>query len=125
MDHLARASQPVISLGAILINQPLSLNLASQNIEIVMNVFYFEIENLRTSPTTVVIFADSAENASAISGRLMHSIDQYAQPYKGRGLALFRKSGKPEQLVEALASATHEGLAGYTPEGGWRVVNVP
>lgn len=89
-----------------------------------MNVFYFEIENLRTSPTTVAIFAESAQNASAISGRLMHSIDQYAPPYQGAGLALFRQSGTPKQLINALATAKCEGLAGYTLEGGWTVVEV-
>lgn len=89
-----------------------------------MNVFYFEIENLRMSPTTVAIFAESAENASAISGRLMHSIDQYAPPYNGGGLALFQKSGKSKQLIDALASALHEGLAGYTLEGGWTIAEV-
>ena len=89
-----------------------------------MNVFYFEIENPRMSPTTVAIFAESAENASALSGRLMHSIDQYAPPYRGAGLALFRKSGKPKQLIDALASAPDEGLAGYTLEDGWTVKSV-
>ena len=89
-----------------------------------MNVFYFEIENICMSPTTVAIFAESAENASAISGRLMHNIEQYARPYNGGGLALFRKSGKPKQLIDALASATDEGIAGYTLEGGWTVVGV-
>ena len=89
-----------------------------------MKIFYFEIENLRMSPTIVAIFAESAENASAISGRLMHSIDQYARPYNGGGLALFRKSGKRKELISALASATDEGLAGYTLGGGWTVAEV-
>lgn len=89
-----------------------------------MNVFYFEIENIRVSPTTVAIFAESAERASAISGRLMHSVDQYAPQYQGAGLALFRQSGKPKQLIDALASAKCEGLAGYTLDGGWKVVEI-
>ena len=86
-----------------------------------MNVYFFKIENLSMSPTIVAIFAESAENASAISGQLLHSIDQYAPPYHGAGLALFRQSGKPEQLTDALTSATCEGLGGYTLEDGWSV----
>ena len=90
-----------------------------------MNVFYFEIENLCTPPTIVAIFADSAENASVISGRLLHSIEQYEAQYSGEGLSLFRQSGSPQLLIDALANATDEGLAGYTLEDGWTVVAVP
>ena len=86
-----------------------------------MNVYFFEIENLRKSPTTVAIFADSAENATVISGRLMHNIEQYEPYYSGAGLTLFRQSGKLEQLTDVLASADDEGLGGYTLEGGWTV----
>lgn len=89
-----------------------------------MNVFYFEIENIRTSQTIVAIFAENAENASVISGRLMHSIEQYDPQYSGGGLALFRQSGSPQMLSDALATATDEGLAGYTLEDGWTVVKV-
>ena len=88
-----------------------------------MNIYYFEVTNQRIS-TTIAIFANDAENASTISGRLMDSIDQYARPYNGGGLALFRKSGKHKELINALASATDEGIAGYTLEGGWTVVGV-
>ena len=84
-----------------------------------MNVYFFEIKNLSMPPTIVAIFAESAENASLISGRLMHNIEQYEPHYSGAGLALFRQSGKPEQLTDALASATGEGLGGYTLEDGW------
>jgi hypothetical protein len=86
-----------------------------------MNVYFFEIENLRMSPTTVAIFAESPENASVISRRLMHNIEQYEPHYSGAGLALFRQSGQPEHLTDALASVTCEGLGGYTLEGGWTV----
>ena len=86
-----------------------------------MNVYFFEIENLSMSPTTVAIFAESPENASVISGRLMHSIEQHEPQYSGAGLTLFRQSGKPEQLRDALASAADEGLGGYTLKGGWTV----
>lgn len=89
-----------------------------------MNIYYFEVTNQRIS-TTVAIFAKNAENASAISGQLMHSIDQYQPQYSGAGLALFRSAGQPQQLVDALTSATQEGLAGYTTDGGWNVVAVP
>ena len=86
-----------------------------------MNVFYFEIENICVSPTTVAIFAESAENASAISGRLMHNIEQFGPQYSGAGLTLFRQLGKPEQLTGALTTASGEGLGGYTLEDGWTV----
>ena len=89
-----------------------------------MNVFYFEIENIRVSPTTVAIFAESAENASAISGRLMHNVERYEPKFSGVGLALFRQLGKPGQLTDALISATVEGLGGYTLEEGWTVKTV-
>ena len=90
-----------------------------------MNVFYFEFETQRTSPTIVAIFAQNAENASVISGRLMHNIEQYEAQYSGAGLALFRQSGSPKSLIDALANSTDEGLAGYTIEDGWTVVEVP
>ena len=90
-----------------------------------MNVFYFEIENIRTSQSIVAIFANSAENASVISGRLMHSVEKYEPQYRGAGLSLFRQSGSPQMLIDALATTTHEGLAGYTSAEGWTVVAVP
>ena len=90
-----------------------------------MNVFYFEIETPRTAQTIVAIFAESAENASVISGRLMHSIEQYEAQYSGAGLALFRQSGNPKSLIDALANSIDEGLAGYTMDDDWTVVEVP
>ena len=90
-----------------------------------MNVFYFEIENIRTSQIIVAIFAESAENASVISGQLMHTIERYEPRYSGAGLALFRQSGRPEQLIDALARVTVEGVAGYSVEDGWTVLPMP
>lgn len=90
-----------------------------------MNVYFFEIENLRMSPTTVAIFAESPENASVISGRLMHNIEQYEPQFRGPGLALFKQSGDPQQLLDAVAHATIEGLGGYTLKGGWTILDVP
>ena len=121
MDNLARASKSLASSDAIAFNQPLSSCLAGEHIEIIMNVYFFEIENLSMPPTIVAIFAKSAECASVISGRLMHNIEQYEPRYSGAGLTLFRQSGKPEQLRDALASGADEGLGGYTLEGGWTV----
>lgn len=85
-----------------------------------MNIYYFEITNERMS-TTVAIFANNAESASAISGRLMHNIERLEPRYNGAGLELFRQSGKPEQLAHALAYATVEGVGGYTFEDGWTI----
>ena len=121
MDHLERPSQPVASSNVTPINQPVNLYSTGQIIEIIMNVYFFEIENLRMSPTTVAIFAESPENASVISGTLMHNIEQYEPQFSGPGLALFRRSGNLDQLSDALASAADEGLGGYTLEGGWTV----
>ena len=90
-----------------------------------MNVYFFEIENLRMSPTTVAIFAKSAERASVLSGRLMHRINSYEPAYSGAGLALFKQSGDPQQLLDALEVGTNEGLGGYTLKGGWTILDVP
>lgn len=90
-----------------------------------MKIFYFEITPQHSAPTTVAIFAKSAERASVLSGRLMHSIKHYEPPYSGAGLALFNKSGDPQQLLDAVAHATIEGLGGYTVKGGWTILDVP
>ncbi|MEP7350928.1 MAG: hypothetical protein ABI668_13400 [Sphingorhabdus sp.] len=90
-----------------------------------MNVFYFEIELQDAAKTIVAIFAKNADRASSISGRLMLNIKNYEPPYSGAGLALYRQSGNPEQLLEALAHATDEGIAGYTIGEGWSVLPVP
>ncbi len=89
-----------------------------------MKIFYFEITPQFAESTVVAIFAKSADSASAISGRLMLTIDRYEPRYSGAGLALFRQSGKSEQLDDALACATVEGVAGYTVEDGWTVLPV-
>ena len=89
-----------------------------------MKIFYFEITPQHAAPAVVAIFANSADRASTISGRLMLSIERYEPQYSGAGLALFRQSSKPEQLVDALACATVEGVAGYTAEYGWTVLPV-
>ena len=89
-----------------------------------MKIFYFEITPQFASPTVVAIFAKSADSASAISGRLMKTINRYEPKYSGAGLALFQQSGNPEQLVDGLARATVEGLAGYTLDEGWTVIAV-
>lgn len=89
-----------------------------------MKIFYFEITPQFASPTLVAIFAKSADSASAISGRLMKTIKCYEPKYSGAGLALFQQSGNPAQLVDGLANATTEGLAGYTPNEGWTVIAV-
>lgn len=88
-----------------------------------MNVFYFEFET-QLSSTIVAIFAQNAENASVISGRLMHNIEQYEPQYSEAGLERFRQCGKPQQFVEALAASTAEGIAGYEAVRGWSVVPV-
>ena len=90
-----------------------------------MKIFYFEITPQFAAPTTVAIFAKSAERASVLSGRLMHSIKHYEPGYSGAGLALFKKSGDPQQLLDAVAHATIEGLGGYTLKGGWTIFDVP
>ena len=72
----------------------------------------------------VAIFAKNAHSASAISGRLMKTIKRYEPIYSGAGLALFQKSGNPGQLVDGLARATVEGLAGYTLDDGWTVIAI-
>lgn len=90
-----------------------------------MNVFYFEIETQNTAPTKVAIFAKTAGRASTISGRLMHSIHNYEPSYSGEGLALFEQLGEPQQMLDGLVAATIEGLGGYTPEGGWTILDVP
>lgn len=86
-----------------------------------MKIFYFEITPLHAGPTVVAIFAESAERASTISGRLMLSIERYEPQYTGAGLKLFQQSGKPEQLIDALACTIAEGVAGYSIEDGWTV----
>ena len=55
----------------------------------------------------------------------MLSIERYEPRYSGAGLALFRQSGKPQQLLDALAAATIEGVGGYTLEDGWTITEVP
>lgn len=90
-----------------------------------MKIFYFEITPQHSAPATVAIFAKSAERASVISGRLMHSIKHYEPGYSGAGLALFKQSGEPQQLIDAVATATNEGLGGYTLKGGWTILHVP
>ena len=92
--------------------------------EVIMKIFYFEITPQFASPTVVAIFAKSADSASAISGRLMLNIECYEPKYSGAGLALFQQSGNPEQLSNALTTASDEGLGGYTLEDGWTVVAV-
>lgn len=92
--------------------------------EVIMRIFYFEITPQFAAPTLVAIFAKSADSASAISGRLMRTIERYEPMYSGAGLALFQQSGNPEQLVDGLANANIEGLAGYTPNEGWSVIAV-
>lgn len=89
-----------------------------------MKIFYFEITPQFAAPTLVAIFAKSADSASAISGRLMKTIKRYEPKYSGAGLALFQQSGNPEQLVDGLANATTEGLAGYNLDEGWTVIAV-
>ena len=89
-----------------------------------MKIFYFEITPQLASPTVVAIFATSADSASAISGRLMLNIECYEPKYSGAGLVLFQQSGNPEQLSNALTTASDEGLGGYTLEDGWTVVAV-
>lgn len=90
-----------------------------------MKIFYFEITPQLAASTVVAIFAESAESASTISGRLMLTIERYEPRYSGAGLTLFRQSGRPDQLVDALAGATVEGVAAYTIEDGWTVLPVP
>lgn len=90
----------------------------------IMNVYYFEIETQHASPTVVAIFAENAGRASTISGQLMLNMDHYEPRYTGAGLALFRQSGRPDQLFDALAGATIEGVAGYSIEDGWTVLPV-
>ena len=90
-----------------------------------MKIFYFEIIPQFAAPTTVAIFAKNAERASVISGQLMHTIEQYEPPYSGAGLALFKQSGDPQQLLDVVAHATIEGLGGYTLKGGWTILDVP
>ena len=90
-----------------------------------MKIFYFEITPQRSAPTTVAIFAKSAERASVLSGRLMHSIKKYEPEYSGAGLALFKQSGDPKQLLDAITHGTIEGLGGYTLKGGWTILHVP
>ena len=90
-----------------------------------MKIFYFEITPQHSAPTTVAIFAKSAERASVLSGRLMHRINSYEPAYSGAGLALFKQSGDPQQMLDALANATIEGLGGYTLKGGWTILDVP
>lgn len=90
-----------------------------------MKIFYFEITPQRSAPTTVAIFAESAERASVLSGRLMHSIKKFEPEYSGAGLALFEQSGDPQQLLDVVAHATIEGLGGYTLKGGWTILDVP
>jgi hypothetical protein len=92
--------------------------------EVIMKIFYFEITPQHAVPTVVAIFARSPESASTISGRLMLSIERYDPRYTGAGLALFRQSGSPAELVDAIASANVEGLAGYSLDDGWTVVSV-
>ncbi|WP_218939604.1 hypothetical protein [Sphingorhabdus profundilacus] len=77
------------------------------------------------APTKIAIFAKTAGRASIISGRLMHSIHNYEPSYSGAGLALFEQSGDPQQLLDAVAHATIEGLGGYTLKGGWTILDVP
>lgn len=89
-----------------------------------MNVFYFEIEAQNAARTVVAIFAENANSASNISGSLMPSIERYEPRYSGAGLALFRQSGNPQQLLDALATATLEGLGGYTLKDGWTIKEV-
>jgi hypothetical protein len=89
-----------------------------------MKIFYFEITPQHAAPAVVAIFANSSDRASTISGRLMLSIERYEPQYSGAGLALFRQSSQPEQLVDALSCATVEGVAGYTAEDGWTVLPV-
>ena len=89
-----------------------------------MKIFYFEITPQLAAPTLVAIFAKNADSASAISGRLIKTIKRYEPKYSGAGLALFQQSGNPEQLVDGLAKATVEGLAGYTLDEGWTVIAV-
>ena len=89
-----------------------------------MKIFYFEIKPEHGASTVVAIFAETAERASTISGRLMLTIERYEPRYSGAGLALFRQSGRPDQLVDALIDATVEGVAGYTIDDGWTVLPV-
>lgn len=109
--------------------EPIKLRLTNirheNQIENIMNLYYFEIEAQNADPTVVAIFAENTDKASIISGRLMLNIAHYEPRYSGAGLALFRKSGNPKQLIDALASAIDEGLAGYTADEGWTVVEVP
>lgn len=93
--------------------------------EVIMKIFYFEIKPQHAASTVVAIFAETAERASTISGRLMLTMERYEPRYSGAGLALFRQSGSPDQLVDALTGATVEGVAGYTIEDGWTVLAVP
>ena len=86
-----------------------------------MNVFYFEITPQHSAPSTVAIFAESADRALIISGRLMLTIEHYEPRYNGAGLALYQQQGRPEQLVDALICAIVEGVAGYTVDDGWTV----
>lgn len=90
-----------------------------------MKIFYFEITPQHAAPTVVAIFAQNAASASSISGRLMLSIERYDPRYSGAGLALFRQSGKPQQLLDALVTAKIEGVGGYTLEDGWTIAEVP
>ena len=92
--------------------------------EVIMKIFYFEITPQFAASTVVAIFAKSADSASAISGRLMRTIERYEPKYSGAGLTLFQQSGNPEQLMNGLANATIEGLAGYTLDEGWSVIAV-
>ncbi len=91
--------------------------------EVNMKIVYFIITSQFAAPTMVAIFAQSAENASAIFGRSMHNIEQFGPDYGGVGLTLFRQSGKPDPLTDTLSSATEEGLGGYTLEG-WMVLPI-
>ena len=89
-----------------------------------MKIFYFEITPQFAAPTLVAIFAKSADSASAISGRLMRTIERFEPKYSGAGLALFQQSGNAEQLADGLANATTEGLGGYNLDEGWTVIAV-
>lgn len=90
-----------------------------------MKIFYFEITSQHSAPRMVAIFAENADSASIISGRLMLNVEGYEPRYSEAGLALFQQLGNPKQLVEALAHATEEGIAGYTLGEGWSVLPVP
>ena len=115
MYHLVRSSQPIASSNVTPFNLPVNSYSTGQIIEIIKNIYFFEIENLLIPTTNVAIFAENPENSSVISGRLMQNIEKYEPQYSGPELALFCRSGNIDQLSDALATEADEGLGGYKP----------